>query len=567
MADVPLLAHPSLPLLLAAVAVSILPRRVGSAILLGAPLISLWLVIAARDEASFTVDLYGFVLAPLRVDGLSLVFAAVFALAAFLSFLYGLGGSTRTERVAGLVTASAAIGVVAAGDLITLFVWWEMKAVATAVVVVAHKTRASRDAALRYLYAHLVGGAALLAGVAWHLAATGSAEFGVLASSPAGWLILLGFLLSAAAVPLHVWLPDAYPKASLSGTVLLSAFTTKAAVYALARGFPGVELLVWVGVVMALYGVIFAMLQNDLRRLLSYHIVSQVGFMVAAVGVGTEAAINGATAHAAAHIVYKGLLLMGVGVVIHATGRQEATELGGLRRMLPAALVLYLIGALSISGVPGFSGFVSKELTIHALGDAGWDAAVIALKIASVGTLLSTLGKLPYATWIAPPQAADPPSIVRRPRPTMYAAMGVAALICVVLGMVPQLLWDPLPYVSAYTPWQSGKVLETVQLLGVGGWGFWLLRRQLAPHRGVVLEFDHWYRVLPARIEARFAPTPGPLTQIADRRSWPDTLGGAVIGPRVRSWMEQLPGTKPTWWFGIVLLTVGFVVTIASVVT
>lgn len=566
MVDLALLAHPSLPLLVAAAVVALLPRRAAGAVLLGAPVVSLWLVIAARDVVGPTIDLYGFVLTPLRVDRLSLVFAAVFALAAFLSFLYGLAGSTRTERVAGLVTAAAAIGVAGAGDLITLFIWWEMKAVATAVIIVAHRTAAGRDAALRYLYAHLAGGAALLVGVAWHLAATGSAEFWVLAGSPAAPFILLGFLLSAAAVGLHVWLPDAYPQASVSGTVLLSAFTTKAAVYALVRGFPGVQLLVWVGVVMALYGVVFAMVQNDLRRLLSYHIVSQVGFMVAAVGVGTEAAINGATAHAAAHIVYKGLLLMGVGVVIHATGRREATELGGLGRMLPTTLVLYLIGALSISGVPGFSGFVSKELTIHALGDAGWGVAVVALKVASVGTLLSTLGKLPYATWIAPARATDPPSIVRRPRPTMYAAMVVAAAICVVVGIAPQLLWDPLPYANSYTPWQVGKVLETSQLLGVAGLGFWLLRRQLAPHHGAVLELDHAYRTLPMWIAARISAVSDAFTQTVDRCV--RTVGPRVgTGRRAVPWAAVLPGTKPTWWFGVVLLTVGFVVTVASVLT
>lgn len=562
MTDVSLLLHPALPLLVAAAVVAVVPRRAGHVAALAGPLGALALVVAVRGGVGPSFALYGITLAPLRADDLATIFAGVFAVAIVLTQLYGLSTAARAERVSGLVTAAAAIGVVLAGDLVTLFLWWELKAVSTTVVIAVGGGERSTSAALRYLYAHLVGGAALLAGVAWHLGATGSAAFGALELGPATVLIAAGFLLSAAAPPLHAWLPDAYPAASVTGSVLLSAFTTKAAVYALARGFPGTEVLLWVGVAMALYGVVFAMLQDDLRGLLSYHIVSQVGFMVAAVGVGTADAINGATAHAAAHILYKGLLLMGVGAVIHATGRTRATDLGGLAKAMPAVLVLYVVGAVSISGVPGFSGFVSKELSIHAIDEAGAHAALIALKIASVGTLLSTLGKLPYAVWFARPAAGEPAPIVRRPARSMYAAMALAATACVAIGVAPALLWDLLPATNTYTPLYLGKVLETVQLLGIAAVGFWLLRRELAPHAGTVLDVDRLYRA--RRWTTLGAWSPYGARDGAAATDRPEARPGGVRLDRVRAVVTALPRTRPTWWFGVVLTTAAVLILLGS---
>ena len=234
-----------------------------------------------------------------------------------------------------------------------------------------------------------------------------------------GWLILIGFAVNAAIPPLHAWLSDAYPEATVTGSVFLSAFTTKTAVYVLAVGFAGWELLVWAGVAMALYGVVYAMLANDIRRLLAYHIISQVGYMVAAVGIGTELAVNGATAHAFAHIIYKGLMFMGAGAVLHTVGTARASELGGLARFMPAVMVLYMVGAVSISGFPLFSGFVSKSMVIGAAVEDHRNLVGILLNVASVGTFLSTGLKLPYFTWVRtqPGRCHDPrrsPGHVRR---------------------------------------------------------------------------------------------------------------------------------------------------------
>ena len=176
---------------------------------------------------------------------------------------------------------------------------------------------------------HLLGGMILFAGITGHVAQTGSVAFARMAlDSPAHWLILIGFLVNAGAPPLSAWLPDAYPEASWSGTVFLSAFTTKTAVYVLMRGFPGTELLIWVGLFMVFYGIVYALLENDMRRILAYSIVNQVGFMVAGIGIGTEMALNGAAAHAFTHIIYKALLLMSAGSVLLHDGPAQVLGTG-----------------------------------------------------------------------------------------------------------------------------------------------------------------------------------------------------------------------------------------------
>jgi multicomponent Na+:H+ antiporter subunit D len=300
--------------------------------------------------------------------------------------------------------------------------------------------------------------------------------------------------------PLNAWLPDAYPAATVAGTVVLSAYTTKSAVYALARGFPGLELLLWLGVAMAIFGVVFAILEDDIRRLLSYHIVSQVGFMVAAIGVGTSMAIDGATAHAYAHVLYKGLLLMSAGAVLHATGRSRASELGGLVRVLPWVLVLYMVGALSISGAPLFSGFPAKELSLGSVGDGGQYVALWLLKAASVGTVLSVALKLPLFTWGGAPRGSTE---VRSVPFSMYLAMGLAAAANLVLGVAPRALYDQMPGSVTFVPYTSDAVVMAIQLFVFTGVGYWVLRRRLVPAAKESLDTDWVYRELPEALVPR----------------------------------------------------------------
>jgi multicomponent Na+:H+ antiporter subunit D len=575
-----LLLHPALPLLVGALVAWFAPARAGRIAVVAAPVVAL-LQLSVLDLGTEVTGTYlGFDVRPMVVDGLAKAFAWVFAIVAVIAGTYGLRTMGATERAAALTYAAAAMGVVLAGDLLTLFVAWEIKALASAAVVLLRRGGNSGRAGMRYLFVHIFGGKLLLAGSLWHLASTGSLTFTAFELTGATTLILLAFCLSAAVPPLHAWLPDAYPQASVAGTVFLSAYTTKAAVYTLARGFPGTEVLLWAGVIMAVYGVTYAMLENDIRRLLSYHIVSQVGFMVAAVGVGTDAAINGATAHAFAHILYKGLLLMGAGAVLHATGRSRMTRLGGLANRMPAVLALYMIGAVSISSFPLFSGFVSKELAVQATSAAGYGVAVIVLKLVSVGTFLSTGIKLPYGTFFGP-QGAGPKTdegAAVRVGPvatTMYVAMGAAAVLNLAIGVVPQLLYGVLPFPVDDSPYSVGKVIETSQLLLFTALVAWLLLDRIGPKSMITTDTDWVYRRLPRVVaEAR-------VRRLRERRAPVEEPAGRVSAPvgtlhRTRTAVLERLATRPydtpppvaaTWLLGVVVLGVAIVLLALTLVT
>ena len=319
----------------------------------------------------------------------------------------------------------------------------------------------------------------------------GSLDFTLFEGTTAGWLVLGGFAINAAVVPLHAWLSDAYPEAGVTGSVFLSAFTTKTAVYVLARGFAGWEILIVLGVIMALYGVVFAVLENDIRRLLAYHIISQVGYMVAAVGIGTEIAINGAVSHAFAHVIYKGLLFMGAGAAIYATGRRTLTALGGISDRMRLVVVLYMVGAFAISAFPLFSGFVSKSLVIYAAEKEHIYWAVALLYLASVGTFLHTGLKLPYFTWFGPRR--DDIHVGPVPR-GMIVGMFLAAVLCIGIGVYPAALYDLLPFPNSYEPYTSDHVVRTLQMLGFTAAGFWLLRGRLGGEATITIDADWPYR-------------------------------------------------------------------------
>lgn len=552
-----MLEHPALALWLAAAIVLVVPRRVAPFVGLAAPLVALVQLRAIDRHAPPQLEYYGFTLTPLRLDDLSTPFAIVFIGAAFVAGLYGFSTLTRREWAGALVTVGAALGVVLAGDLLTLFVMWEVKAVASATLI-AGSDPARRGAALRYLLVHIVGGSLLLGGIAWHLSQGGGLEFTALPASGASVAVLAAFLIAAAAPPLHAWLPDAYPSASIAGTVFLAAFTTKAAVYALLRGFPGHGALLAVGVVMAVYGVVFAMMENDIRRLLSYHIVSQVGFMVAAVGVASSAAVNGATAHAFAHILYKGLLLMGAGAVIAATGRHRLSDLGGLWRRTPLVCACTAVGALSIAGIPLFSGFVSKELVIEALYAAEHPWAVQLLKLASVGTFLSVVVKLLWFTF-----GGEDRGLLVRPLPrTMLTALVIGAVANIAIGLWPAPFYELMPSPVGYDPFSATKLIEVVQLLGLAGIAAMALIARMRPSPGMTLDTDWIYRGAPLLLGARL----GPLVR-RSRAAGAPAIPSAVASVRARVDRARPVGTVPsTAALGAAVLVAALVVLASGVI-
>ena len=475
-------------------------------------------------------------LSPLRVDRLSKIFGLIFSLVAFIGSVYAWHNPDRKQQVASLLYTSGAVGVAFAGDYVVLYVFWELMAISSVFLIWARNEAESQRAGNRYLLVHLTGGAILLSGIISHTAGVGSIAFeaiGPVSSGWGAWLILLGFCLNAAVPPLGPWLPDAYPKATITGAVFCSALTTKTAVYTLLRAFPGWEILIIAGVGMALYGVVYAVLSNDIRELLAYHIISQVGYMVAGAGLGTPLAVNGATAHAVCHILYKALLFMGAGAVLHTTGRSKFTELGGFLSRQKLTFSLYMIGAFSISGFPLWSGFVSKSMVVSAASDAHANWTYLLLTLASVGTFLHTGLKLPYFTWMGPDRHIQPAPVPVN----MHAGMAIAATLCTLIGVVPSVLYQFLPNAVDYHPYTTAHVIESIQILLFTLFAFYLLIPNLGGDTTVLMDTDVLYR--------KTAPWA--------RRIFVDGLAAFFEGTlRITTWLaEQATQAMqdPTRWF------------------
>ncbi len=490
--------HPSLILIAGGLLLPLVPARLRQGWLLLIPLLTFARILMMAKGTFGEVHFLQFTLVFGRVDALSTVFAYIMGLMCILGSLYGMHVKRAAEHTAAWIYVAGSLGAIFAGDLVTLFLFWELMALSSVFLIWFRGRQESLAAGYRYLLVHMAGGVVLLAGIMLHYNATGSmafAAFDVQHPSLAAYLIMIGFMLNAAVPPLHAWLPDAYGEATFNGSVFLCAFTTKTAVYALCRGFAGMEILVVLGVVMALYGVVYAVLENDCRRLLAYHIVSQVGYMVAAVGLGTELAINGACAHAFAHILYKGLLFMGCGSVLHMTGKSKFTELGGLYARMPWTFVFTLIGGLSISAFPLFSGFVSKSMIVQAGFEDHKLWAAFLLMLASAGTFLHTGLKVPYFIWFGKnhcspetwKRAAEPPW-------NMIVAMAITSFFCVFIGCYTPYLYRMLPFPVEYHPYTAYHVSETLQILLFTALGFFLLIKKLEPEAKISLDLDWPYR-------------------------------------------------------------------------
>jgi multicomponent Na+:H+ antiporter subunit D len=428
-----------------------------------------------------------------RVDKLSLVFAWVFTIMAFLGALYALHVQEDGHHIAGAFYVGSSLGAIFAGDYLTLFVFWEIMAFSSVFLVWFRREQKSIDAGFRYLLVHVFGGLCFFTGMMLYYYKTGNLVFEQVLPGNAGlaeYLILMGFSLNAAVLPLHAWLPDAYPEATVAGAVFMCAFTTKTAVYVLARGFPGFEVLAILGTAMTVYGVFYAVIENDIRRVLAYHIISQVGYMVAGVGIGTEMAVNGACAHAFAHILYKALLFMGAGAVLYATGTAKLSRLGGLYKYMPLTMIFYTVGAISISGFPLFSGFVSKSMVVSSAHETGRLWLMAFMNLAGVGTFLSVGLKVTYFAFFsreAPIKAKEPPS-------NMLWAMGLTSALCFVIGVYPKALYVLLPFPVEYHPYSLHHLSEVLQILSFTGLVFFLLVKKLAPEDKINLDVDYFYR-------------------------------------------------------------------------
>jgi multicomponent Na+:H+ antiporter subunit D len=501
------LIHPTTWFLMGAVLLPLLnnKEKLKKTVLIGIPLIAFALIHWLPNSFG-QVSYLGFDLVFGRVDQLTRVFLHVFTIMAIIGCIYGLHVKETGQHVAAFLYVGGSLGVTLCGDYLTLFIFWEMMAFASTFLVWYRKKRRSIEAGFRYLLVHTAGGLVLLAGIFLRYQNIHDLSFVQIATNGAtfaDYLIMIGFMLNAAVPPIHAWLPDAYPEASVTGAVFMCAFTTKTAVYVLARGFPGFEALAILGAIMTVYGVGYAAIENDARRILAYHIVSQVGYMVCGVGIGTAMAINGAVSHAYAHIIYKALLFMGAGAVLEMTGISKLNELGGLYRRMPLAMIFTVIGGISISGFPLTSGFVSKSMIIAAAGESHRIGLLLMMTLAAVGTFLSVGIKLPYFIWFGKDsgvEAKDAPW-------NMNLAMGIAAFLCFFIGIYPDYLYKMLPFPVNYHPYSSYHLAETMQLLGFTGLGFFIMVKKLKPKPKINLDLDWFYRK-GARVFMRFASRP-----------------------------------------------------------
>jgi multicomponent Na+:H+ antiporter subunit D len=482
---------PAMLFILGALLIPLVKGRLKQVYLLLIPALAFLDIVLLEKGTSWVYHFLGYELVFCQVDRLSLVVGYIFVIIGVLALLYALHVEEDGQHVAAFLYVGSSLGVVFAGDYFSLFAFWEIMAVSSVFLVWYQKDKRSLDAGFRYLIMHIIGGCSLLAGIIIYVVETGSTAVTHLGTGPGDIFILIGFGLNAAFIPIHTWLPDAYPEGTVTGSVFMSVYTTKTGVYVLARCFAGMPLVAYMGGIMTVYGVLFALLQNDGRKLLSYHIVSQVGYMVAGVGIGTQLSVNGGIAHVFNHILYKALLFMSMGSVLYMTGKRKLTEMGGLAKKMPVTAVACIIASLSIAGAPGFNGYVSKGMIISSAAAQHLPILELLMVLAAVGTFLSFV-KLSYFTFFAPNeeiQAKESPK-------NMQLAMLFTAFLCIFIGVYPEALFRVLPFEPVhYHPYTPSHVLGTVQLFLLAGLAFMIAKDILAPHKGTILDFDYFYRM------------------------------------------------------------------------
>jgi multicomponent Na+:H+ antiporter subunit D len=487
---------PALIFFAGALLVALAPGRLRPALTILVPLLGGWNLWYVSQGGGFDVALFDYRLELLRADKLALLFGILFHLATFLASLYAFHMRDRTQQVSALLYAGGALGAVFAGDLITLFVSWEIMALSSVFLIWARRTPRASAAGLRYLTVQIASGLLLLTGLLLHVSETGSIAFGPLGlGSLGGIFIFTAFGIKCAFPLVHSWLTDAYPEATPTGMVFLSAFTTKVAVYGLARSYAGTEVLIYIGTAMAMFPIFFAVIENDLRRVLAFSLINQVGFMVVGIGIGSALALNGAVSHAFNDVVFKGLLLMSMGAVLHQTGKINGSELGGLYKTMPITTGLCIVGAASISAFPLFSGFVSKSMVMAAAVEEGHEIVWLLLLFASAGVFHHAGIKIPFFAFFA----HDSGIRTREPPLNMLLAMALAAALCILIGIFPSLLYGLLPWQVAYVPYTADHVLSQLQLLFFSALAFaWLNLAGLYPPelRSLNLDADWLYRRL-----------------------------------------------------------------------
>ena len=485
-----MIMHPGILLILCGVIIPLLGDNLKKFITFIVPAICFIIILQLPHGMYLNYEYMSYNLIFLRVDELSKIFALVFIIMIIFSSIFSLNQKNKIEISTAFIYGGSAISAVLSGDFISLFIFWEIMAISSTLIIWMGSKNAYKSG-LRYLTVHLFGGVILLIGIIGYMSLKESADFTLIDKTNIyAYFILIGVLINAGAPPFSGWISDSYPSASWSGTVFLSAFTTKTAVYFLIRGYPGTELLIYIGIFMIFYGIVYAILENDMRRILSYSIINQVGFMITGIGIGTEIALNGAASHAFAHIIYKALLLMSAGSVFYITGKTKCTDLGGLYKTMPITMVCGIIGALSISAFPFTSGFITKSMISQSAVYENYTIIWFLLLAASAGVFLHAGIKFPWFVFFqkdAKLKAKDPPK-------SMQFAMISLSIICILIGIFPNVLYQMLPYDVNYIPYTFDHVFFQLQLLLFSGLAFFLMLKYLKRTLTLTLEFDWFWR-------------------------------------------------------------------------
>lgn len=515
--------NPAFIFIFGATLIPLLRGKIRNLYLLFLPVLSFLIFINIPEGVHCSLKFLDYNLILLRVDKISTFFSYIYHLITFIAVLYSLHVKEAAQHMTALTYAGSSLGVVFAGDLLTLFIFWELMVFSAFYLIWASRTKESYGAGLRYLLVHIFGGLCLLTGIVIHLHDTGSLEFSYIGlNGLSSWLIFISFGLNCAFPGLHAWLPDAYPRTTPTGGVFMWTFTTKTAVYVLARGFYGTELLIWIGAVMTVFPIFFAVIENDLRKVLSYSLINQLGYMVTGIGIGTQLSLNGTFSHVFCHILYKALLVMSMGAVLYRTGKIKCTDLGGLYKSMPLTTIFCIVGSASISAFPLFSGFVSKSMVVEASAIGGLIPIWFMLTFASVGVLEHAGIKVPYYAFFS----TDSGIRTKESPKHMLFAMGITAFLCIFIGVFPCFLYTLLPYPVEFEPYTASHVVRTAQLLFFGILAYvFLMKAGLFPKqmRAINLDLDWFYRKS-AHVFIWFINKPGSIIMQTIKRTILDKM-------------------------------------------
>lgn len=469
--------QPGLIMIIAGLLLLLVPEALRKAVLMAAPIVTAYFVVTTAGNK------------------LTLMVGIIFSAIAIIAALYNLHEKDKYELAAEAVYAGASISVVFATHWIGMLIFWELMAVASWLIVLCGRTEKATKAGFRYLLVHMLGGNLLLAGIVMKIY-SGSTLIECLTGQQdlAYWLILLGVAVNAAIPPLNAWISDAYPESTMGGTVYMASYTTKVGVFCLIKLFAGTEFLLYFGVFMAVWGACMALIENDLRRLFSYHIISQLGYMVAALAIGGPGGIDGASAHLFNNILYKGTLFMCSGVLIAATGKRKISELGGLGKKMPITSTCFAIASMAIAGFPLLNGFVSKSVVMNTVAESGIHWAELLLMLASVGTLMSITLKINYYVfWGKTDNNLD----VNESNVPLNRkiAMILGASGCVITGVFPGIVYGLSPFGTDGHPFTVDHITQYVQLFAGAIIVFVMYLEHMMPKEKITLDTDWFYRV------------------------------------------------------------------------